>query len=215
MTTSSSILGMLYLLIPVFGILSVIPVLDDPNYLTKITKVKNKVIVGSIFQINLGLVYLLVGLLFFVSLANQTFVLRYSFVILRIVVFIINLIATLLVLRLLNLSKSISHFESRNIQDLKDQGDRLKASRDSLNHIFMIVALSLSNIVLFISLLRLNILPDWLSFWGIFGAFMSILASSLLLIEQTSIYSPFYLGLNLPTAIQELIFALWLLFIGF
>ncbi|MHA2364222.1 MAG: DUF4386 domain-containing protein [Candidatus Hodarchaeales archaeon] len=214
MLTSSVILGTLYLLIPVFGILSVIPVLDDPNFLGKAFKAQKKVLFGCIFQFNLGMIYLLIGFLFLDSLRNQGIVISYTFVSLRIVVFIINLIAIFLVLRILNISKSISQVENQIVQDLKQQGDILRFKRDSFNHNYLIVILSLSNIILFSSLLQLDSLPDWLNLWGISGAFLSILASYLLIIKRTKIISPFYISLNLPTAIQEFVFALWLLFIG-
>jgi len=94
-------------------------------------------------------------------------------------------------------------------------GDLLKAVRDLVNHVGMIIMLCIGGIILFIIMIQSALIPTWLSVWGIVGSVIAILASILVLRKNLQILSPTYMMLNIPVALQEIAFAAWLILKGF
>lgn len=94
-------------------------------------------------------------------------------------------------------------------------GDLLKTARDLVNHVVMIIILCIGGIMLYIIMIQSGLIPTWLSVWGILGSVIALLASILVLIKYLQVLSPTYLILNIPIAMQEIVFAVWLIFKGF
>jgi len=84
-----------------------------------------------------------------------------------------------------------------------------------VNHIAMIITLSIGGIMLYIILIQSELIPMWLSIWGLAGSALSIIASFFVMFRIVDILTPTYIVLNLPMAIQELTFAIWLIIKGF
>ena len=79
----------------------------------------------------------------------------------------------------------------------------------------MILVLCTGNFMFYILLIKSKLIPQWLSAWGLIGAMLSAIASFLVLFRIVDIITPEYMILNVPTALQELILAIWLIVKGF
>ncbi len=209
--------GILYLLVYIFGILSIIPVIDDPNYLKKISFNSLKVSLATLSQLILSFVYMFSAILLFPFLWNINKELAFGGTILRILAGFVNFISILFIIALVILSQEFNLRKPMNEQEkvFGIIGKILKENRDFLNHVTMIITLNCGGVLYNIIFFEYSLLPNWLALWGIFGCFIAILASIFLFFNKTSINSPFYLLLNVPIALQEFIFGLWLLIVGF
>ncbi|MFI5624532.1 DUF4386 family protein [Nocardioides sp. NPDC051685] len=89
--------------------------------------------------------------------------------------------------------------------------ETLRRMRDLVNHVAVIVAMGLGDLLLFTLLHRWRLIPRWLSLWGLCGAGLAILASLLVLSQALEIVAAPYLSLNAPLALQSVVLGAWLI----
>ncbi len=209
------IAGILYLVVFIAGIFSIIPAIDEPNFLSKIYENQRRVIFGALSQFVLAFAYVCIGVLLFPTLFRYNEELSLGFVSFRIIAAIFNILAIVLVFLLLALSQDFSSSDSLDPVHVETLGNLLRTGRDFMNHVVMILALNIGGLLFYSILFQSQLIPQLLSFWGFIGALLAILASLSLIFNLTTIKSPLYLGLNIPIALQEFIFGIWLITIGF
>jgi hypothetical protein len=98
---------------------------------------------------------------------------------------------------------------------LETLGELLRTARDLVNHVAVIISLSLGDFLFFCILYRSRSVPRQLSAWGIIGAGLAMLASFLVLLRLADVVTPLYLAINAPLALQSLVLAMWLITKGF
>jgi hypothetical protein len=86
-------------------------------------------------------------------------------------------------------------------------GDLMRSGRDLLNHVGMILALSLGGFLFYALLFRDQLIPRWLSVWGLVGVLMAVLASLLVMFGVSRVRSKAYVLLTVPIAVQETVLA--------
>ena len=209
------IAGLLYLVVFIAGILSIIPAIDDPNFLSKIYVNQRKVIFGALSQFVLAFAYVGIAVLLFPTLSSYNEELSLGFVSFRIIASIFNILAIVLAFLLLALSQDFSSSDSLDPIHAETLGNLLRTGRDFMNHVVMILALNIGGLLFYYILFQSQLIPQWLSIWGFIGALLSILASFSLMFNLTTIKTLFYLGLNIPIVLQEIVFGIWLITIGF
>ena len=94
-------------------------------------------------------------------------------------------------------------------------GALLQAGRDLVNHIAMILAVSFGGLMYYWLLYQSQLIPRWLSGWGLLGTALTIVATLLVLFRLIGILTTGYMVLNLPMAMQEMVLAVWLIVKGF
>lgn len=209
------IIGLFLFIGLIAGFFSIAPAIDATNYLTEATINSNQVIIAAIFQFIMSLVYLGIAILLYPVVKQFSLTLSIGFLSLRIIAVTLSILGTILMLGLLILSKNYVNGTSENILEIQILADTLKSSRNTVNHIFMILVLCAGNIMLYVVFIKSKLIPIWISLWGIIGAFLSIIASGLVLFNILDIITVEYIVLNTPTAIFDLFLGVWLIFKGF
>jgi len=97
---------------------------------------------------------------------------------------------------------------------VKSLGEMLKIVRDLTNHLGVMVATGLGNLLFYYILLSGKYIPKWLSVWGIIGNILIILASFLILFQLFDVISGAYISITIPLVLQELVLAIWLIIKG-
>jgi len=207
--------GLLIIIGMIAGIISIAPAVDSPKYLTEATANSNQVITGALFQFILFLTYIGFAILLYPLLKQYNGQLAVGFLSFRIVAGVILIIGTIVLLSILALSQEFVKTTSENISVFEAFGNMLKITRDYINHVFMVFALGLGNIMLYMLFLKGKLVPKWLPVWGILGTLLSIVASMLLLFKVVDVITPQYLILNIPIALFELTLGFWLILKGF
>lgn len=197
------------------GIFSVAPVVDSTGYLREAAAKPVQVMVAAIFQFVMSLAYLGIAILLYPLLKKIGSSLSVGFLSFRIIAASLVIIGTLILLSILGLSQEFVKMPSQDSLLPEIVGAVLKIVRDYINHVFMILVLCIGNFMFYILLLRSRLIPPWLSVWGLLGNSLSVIASLLILFQQMEIITTEYLLLNVPTAIQELTLAIWLIVKGF
>lgn len=209
------LVGVFMLLSMLIGVLSVSPAIDSAEYLTEAAANSNQVILASIHQFLLALIYIVIALLLYPILKGIEKNFAIGFLSFRIIASTLMIVGTVLLLSILLISQGYTSTSNHNAANLEIIGNMLKHTRDYFNHIFMVLFLGVSNLILYYIFFKSKIVPQWISVWGLLGTALSIIASILLLFQVVEVITLKYLILNAPTAVLELILGLWLLFKGF
>lgn len=207
----SRIAGILILAGMAAGILSIVPSIESVDYLKEAFPNRSQVMIGAIFQFLLVPIYIGFALVLFKTLKRHKENSAIGFVGFRLIagafqilgVILLPLFTYLSEIYLTSAEDSLSYFESL--------GEMLKIVRDLTNHLGVMVATGLGNLLFYYVLLSGKYIPKWLSIWGIIGNILIILASFLILFQSVDVISAAYIAMTVPLVIQEFILAIWMI----
>jgi hypothetical protein len=210
------IAGVLIIMGMVAGVLSVAYAVDDPDYLIKASANTNQVLIAAFFHLVMAPVYIGVAISLYPVLRQYNPYLAFGFVSFRIIAGVFIIIGVVFLLLILTLSQEFvkagvpsgpSYFHTL--------GGLLQTGRDLVNHVAMILAMSLGGLMYYLLLYQTELVPRWLSGWGLVGTILTLLATLLVMFRLINIITTSYLVLNFPIALQEIVLAIWLIVKGF
>lgn len=199
----------------VFGIFSSVPALEYPDYLIKLASIRMQVLIAVFCQFAMATVYVSIGVLLYPILKkyNETLALGYfGFRIIAAMFLFAGIVSLLL---LLFLSESFVAAGQPDSSHFQTSGQLLRRGRDWLNHVAMILPWSIGGLFLYYCFFRTKLIPTWLSVWGFMGSVLTLIATLLLLLDLIKIITPIYFIMNTPTALFELVLAVFLIIKGF
>jgi hypothetical protein len=209
------IAGLFIIIGMVAGVLSVVPAVDDPEYLYKVAANRGQVIRGALFQFIMIPAYVGFALLLYPTLRKYNEGLALGFVGFRVMAGVFHFIGVIILPLFLILSQEFLKAGAPDASYFQILGGLLREGRDLVNHVAMILSLSLGGAMFYYIMYRSRLIPRWLSLWGLLGTALAILASLLLLFRYSDVITPLYIGLNLPMALEEMVLAIWLFLNGF
>ncbi len=199
----------------IFGILNTIPALEYPDYLIKLSSIKIQVLIAAFFQFSMATVYVCIAVLVYpiIKKYNEGMALGYfGFRIIGAAFLFFGIVSLLLLLFISQIFVAAGQPSASHFQTI---GELLRAGRDWMNHIGMILPWSIGGLILYYIFFRINCIPKWLSVWGIIGSSLTLIATFLLMFDLIKIVTPVYIILNIPTALLELVLAIYLIINSF
>ncbi|MFG6200245.1 DUF4386 domain-containing protein [Nonomuraea sp. JJY05] len=212
---ATAIAGALVIVGMIAGMLSVVPALEEPRYLALISAHESQVIVGAFFQFIMIPAYVGFALYLYPALRAENEALSLGFLGFRLIAAAFHFIGVILLPLFLVLGQAFVQADALGASHLQALGELLRTARDLVNHVALIISLSLGDLLLFYLLYRSKLVPRWLSGWGLIGAGSAMVASFLVLFRLTDVVTPLYLAINAPLALQSLVLAIWLITRGF
>ena len=209
------IAGILFIIGIIAGILSVAPAIDTPNYLIEASLNANQVIFGAVFQFVMAVVYIGIAITLYPILRKYNESLALGFLSFRIIAAVFIIIGVISLLLLLALSQEFIKSVITAPSYFHTIGSLLRTGRDLVNHVAMILTVSVGGLMFNFLLYQAKLIPQWLSVLGFTGNILAILASLLVMFYIIDIISTVYLVLFLPIVLQEMILAIWLIVKGF
>ena len=211
-TKAARIVGVLFIIATVAVILSgpFIGSLDTPDYLVDVTANQGQVLTGMLIQLIWAIAVVAIPVVLFPILKKHSETLALGFFSARIIEGVFSFVFIVCQLSLLTLSQEYVAAGGGDATYYQASGTLLRAARDWAFTMGPGVVFTLSALILNYILYRSKLIPRWLSGWGLVGALL-MLASEL---------SGFF-GINLPEvlfvpiALQEMVFAVWLIVKGF
>jgi len=210
----SRIAGILIILGIVSGILSIVSSVEGKNFLIEVYPNKNQVLIGAVFQFLLVPIYIGFSLLLYPILKKFNKTLSIGFVGFRIMAGVFQLLGIILLPIFILLSQNFLNQTNADLIFYETIGEMLKLFRDLTNHLGVMLATGLGNLLLYYILFKGKLIPLWLSVWGIIGNTLIMIASFLLLFELIEVVSTEYGIMTIPLVIQEVVFAIWLIVKG-
>jgi hypothetical protein len=208
---TSKIAGFLILIGMIAGIISIVPSIESTNYLKEAFPNKSQVIIGAIFQFLLVPTYIGFALVLFKPLKRHNEPSAIGFVGFRLIAGAFQIFGVILLPLFIYLSKSYLASSEEAFLYFESLGDMLKIFRDLANHLGVMVATGLGNLLLYYILFSGEFIPKWLSLWGFTGNILLIFASFLILIQLVDVVSISYIAMTIPVVLQELVLAVWLI----
>lgn len=209
------IAGTLMIIGLVAGILSIAPAIDAPDYLVKASVHANQVIFAALFQFIMAAAYAGVAVTLYPILRKSNESLALGFLSFRMIAAVILMIGVTAILLLLALSQEFVKTGISGLLYFQTLGHLLRTGRDLVNHVAMPLALSVSGLMFYLLLYQTKFVPGWLSVWGFVATTLTIVATLLVMFRLLEIITPSYVILALPTALLEMVLALWLIVKGF
>ena len=211
--TNARIVGTLYIAATVASSLTVVmltPILDAPDYLVRLS--------ASGFQVSLALLLMLIdvfcvvgiGVMMYPILKRHYKVLALGYTAARIIEGTLFIVYVIDILLLLALSREFVNAGAPDASHFQTSGTVMMAASDWAFSFGLRFAFGISALILNYILYQSKLIPRWLSGWGFVGG---VFVFAMLFSELFS--------MNLPEisdvviAVQEMVFAVWLIVKGF
>jgi Domain of unknown function (DUF4386) len=201
--------GLLLIAGLVFGIFSSVPALEYPDYLFKLASIRTQVLMALFCQFAMATVYACIAVLLFPIIKQYSEVMALGYFGFRIIGAMFLFVGIVSLLLLLSLSENFVADGQPDASHFQTTGQLLRQGRDWMNHVAMILPWSMGGLLLYF------IVPFWLSVWGLMGSVLTLIATLLLLFDLVKIITPIYFIMNAPTALFELVLAVFLFAKGF
>ncbi|RXZ80728.1 DUF4386 domain-containing protein [Paenibacillaceae bacterium] len=198
----------------VTGIFSVVPVIDGADYLVKASTTEHQVLIGAFFQLLMVASYVGIPISMYPILSKHNRGLALGSVAFGIIAGVFIIIGVIILLLLLTLSHEFAKVGALNDSYFQTLGGLLREGRDLVNHVATTLAFVLAMFLFNCIFYQTKLVPRWLSFSGLIGSTLSILASLLFMIRFIGLDTA-YMMLNVPIAVQQLVLAIWLILKGF
>jgi hypothetical protein len=181
-----------------------------PGYLVTVSASETRVVIGVLIELVWVLAVVGIPVVLFPILRRYNEALALGFYSLRFIEAISTVVGSIILLTLLTLSQEFVKAGVPDASHYLTLGTLLLSAREGAFNVGSGLVWSLSALVLNYILFQSRLVPRWLSGWGLVGAILSL---AVYLLRFFSIN----LGeiLFLPIALQEMVFAVWLIVKGF
>nr|WP_242466674.1 DUF4386 domain-containing protein [Brevibacillus brevis] len=196
------------------GICSVVPVIDGADYLVMASPNENQVLLGAFFQLLMIVAYVGIPVLMYPLLRKHHKGLALGSVAFGIIAGVFIILGVIILLLLLTVSHEFAKVGTLHVSYFQTLGGLLREGRDLVNHVATTLAFALAMLLFTCVFYQTQLVPRWLSVWGLIGSTLSILASLLFMIRFIGLDTT-YMMLNIPIAFQQLVLAIWLIIKGF
>ena len=190
----------------------VLPVLNDPDYLIRISTNENRIAAGALFQFIMAAAGAGIGVSLYLILRRYSEGLALGAMASRIIEAVFQICGGVILLLLLTLSREFVEAGAPSSSGFQTAGALLLAGNDWVNNVAVLLPWCLGALMYYYAFYRSRLIPRWLSGWGLVGAALAIVSVLLF------VFGPFGAiqgALNAPIALQEMVLAVWLIVNGF
>jgi len=207
------IVGVLFIIASAAPILTYLPLgflIDKtPDYLSNVSAKETQVMIGVLIELIWALAVLGIPVMLFPILKKQNEAGALGFLGLRFIESVITILRTICLLSLVTLSQDFVQAGAPDASYYQILGTLLLAARDWAFMLGPGLVFALSALVLNYILYQSQLIPRWLSGWGLIGGTL-MFASYLLQFFSINLEFLFVL-----IGVQEMVFAVWLIVKGF
>lgn len=217
--TTAILVGVLFIIGTLAGVLSILfikPIFDDPNYLVRVSTDGNPIIIGSLLVLIMGLSLAFVPFVMFPVFKHYNEVLALGYVVFRGALETVTYIACAIGwMLLLPVSQAYVQAGSPDASTFQALGTLVRKEAEISGTMTSIV-FPLGAMMFYAVLYQSNLIPRWLSVWGLIGVALHLVATGVGgMFTLTSGLLPIQDVMALPILVQEMVMAVWLIVKGF
>jgi len=215
------IVGVLFIIGTVAGISSGVvtgPILGDSDYLAAVAANEGSIVLGALLILVMGFPLAMIPAMMFPIFRKYNEPLALGAVVFRGVLEAVTyMVLTTCLLLLISVSQGFVNADAADTVIFQEMGALITQASYWTEHILALV-FTIGALMLYWLFFKTKLIPNWLSLWGFIGAILYFAAPVLNLFDPQ--HPALSLGLkwgNLmaPLAIQEIVFALWMIIKGF
>jgi len=210
---TARIVGLLFITATVASSLSFAifdPILNAPDILVNVSANITQVIIGVLLLLIDCAAVVAIPVMLVPIFKKHNEALALGYVGARIIESVILIVGTIILLSLLTLSQEYVQAAAPDASYFQTLGTLLLAVYEWALLVGIMIVFSLTALILNYLLYQSELIPRWLSVWGLIGAAL-LLAVGLLEIFGFNLTEI----LSIPIALQEMVFAVWLIVKGF
>lgn len=216
--TRAQQIGWLFVAATAAGVASVLvmsPALDDDGVLTAVSSHQSSLLLGELLIFVMLTAMVGTAVLLYPVLRDRSETLALGYVLARafeVVVISVGLVAGLL---LLPLSWEHGASVGADASSAEVVAESLKAASDWTGYLGAQMVFSISALILNLAFYRYQLVPRWLSVWGLVGVPLMFASGGLVMVESLNSSASTLNVLVVPLAVQEMVMAIWLIARGF
>ena len=215
---SARIVGILFIITTVAAIVSgafLLPILEAPDYLTKVSENENLVMIGVLFYFIMAAAGASIVLPMYPILKKYNESMALGSVGFRFIEGAIFMVGVFCVLSLVTVSQEFVEVGSPDASYFQTLG-KLLISGYTIAHALVpgVFAFSLGALMYYYIFYHSKLVPRWLSIWGIIGVLLGV-ANGVLDIFSIIPNEMISMLLDLPIFVNEMVLAVWLIIKGF
>lgn len=205
------VVGVLFILATALSLISssmLGSIIGAPNYLTNVAANGNQIIIGALLELAAAVSVMLIPAVMFPVLKQHSEGMALGYFGFRILEAVTLFVGAMSALLLLTLSQQYVNVGAPAVSSFQISGALLLAAR---NWAFPLNPLIFGPgaLILYSVLYQANLIPRWLSVWGLIGAAMVFVFGLLGMFGNILIF------MAIPIAVQEMVMAVWLIVKGF
>jgi hypothetical protein len=209
---TARIVGVLFITATVassLGFVFLVPILNAPDILFNVTANTTQMSIGVLLLLIDSAAVVGIAVMLFPILKKQSEALALGYVGFRIIEAVMIIVAVIIPLALLTFSQEYVQATAPDASYLQTLSTLLLTVWDWALLLGIMIVFSLTALILNYLLYKSELVPRWLSGWGFIGATL-LLAAGLVKIFGINLSDI----INLPIALQEMVFAIWLIVKG-
>ncbi len=214
---TARIVGILFIIATLAGLLGVIFLgsLNAPDYLVNVSANGNQIILGAVLMLIMAAAIASIPVMISPIIKKYNGALALGYISFRIIEAVTIIIGAIGMLLLLTLSKQFIAAGAPDASYFQTLGTLLQTLVNNWNSLISTIFFSISALILNYILYRSRLIPRWLAIWGLVGAILHIVGGLLGMFEVVAESSTFGMVFVIPIALEEMVFAVWLIVKGF
>jgi hypothetical protein len=212
--TNAAIVGVLFIIGTVSGVTGaamVHPILDAPDYLLEISSHESQIIIATLLQFIMGAACAGIGLALYPILKKYHEGLAIGAVGFRVIEGVLDMIAAVGLIALLALSQEFVKAGAPQASYFQTTGVLINAATGWLNNVAVLLSWCIGALMYYVVFYQYELVPRWLSVWGLIGITLTMLTCLLAMFHLIPGFGTIQVVANLPIALQEMVFAVWLI----
>jgi len=214
---TARIAGILFIAATVLSIVSssiLLPIINTPDYLGKISANETRILIGSLIHIISAFACAGIAISLYPVLRKYNEGLALGSVGFRIAEMMFYVFDSIFVLSLLPLSQEFLKAGMPRASYFQTLANSLLSMRD-WSILLAIITFGLAALMYYPIFYKARLVPRWLSGLGFIGGALCLTSGILVMFNVLIMMSPIFIALNMPIFIQEMILAVWLIVKGF
>jgi Domain of unknown function (DUF4386) len=214
---NAAIVGVLFIIGTVSGVLSagvLKPFLDAPDYLVQFSANQNQVIIGTLLVLIMGFACSGVGLALYPILKKYNEGLAIGSAGFRVMEGVLDIIGATGLIGLLVLGQEFVKTGTPDTAFFQSLGMVIRAGNDWVNNVAVLLSWCIGALMYYAVFYQYKLVPRWLSGWGLIGITLTIITCLLVMFRVIPPFGTIQVAANLPIAVQEMVFAVWLILKG-
>lgn len=214
---NAAIVGVLFIIGTVTGTLAAIigsPILDAPDYLTKISTNESQVIIVAFLVFLMGVACAGIGLALYPIMKSYSTSLAIGVVGFRVAEGIFEILGGVITIGLLALSQEFVKAGAPDAAYFLTIGAIFKAGDAWLSNGATLLLWCVGALMYYTLFFQCRLVPRWLSVWGLVGITLATIGGVLVMLHVIPGFGSVQMLLSLPIFPQELVLAVWLIVKG-
>jgi hypothetical protein len=212
--TNAAVVGGLFIIGTVTGTIAAIsgnPILDAPDYLTKVSANESQIITGAFLVFLMGVACAGIGLALYPIMKKYSPGLAIGVVGFRVAEGIFEILGGVITIGLLALSQEFVKAGAPNAAYFQIIGAILKAGDAWLSNGATLLCWCIGALMYYTVFYQYRLVPRWISGWGLVGITLTTISGVLVMLHVIPGFGTVQVVSSLPIALQEMVFAVWLI----